>query len=307
MKVLVTGAGGFVGYEVAAQLAELGHQVIGLTRSSDMPLPPRVVRHVGDILDPDSLAPALRDVDGICHLAARVRVRESRSDPLGYWRTNVDGTLALLSDADRLERGVRVVLASTAGIYSDQAAQPLGETAELGPASPYARTKLAADLAAADLTATGAIGATSLRTFNVAGAARGRYDRDDSRLIPKLLAVQRGVYSDMVINGDGSAIRDFVHVSDMAAAFVLALEACEVGRSAVYNVGSGNRSSVADVIDTVERVTGRSVNLRHGPPADEPPALLADSARIAADLGWRPKKSDLVQIVSDAWSALNSD
>jgi len=266
-----------------------------------------VVRHVGDVLDSESLAPALVGVDAICHLAARVRVRESRSDPLGYWRTNLDGTLALLTEARRLERGVRVVLASTAGIYSDQAAQPLNETAELSPASPYARTKLAADFAAADLAATGAIGATSLRTFNVAGAARGRVDRDDSRLIPKLLAVQRGTYSEMLINGDGSAIRDFVHVSDMASAFVLALEACEVGRSAVYNVGSGNRSSVADVIDTVETVTGRSVNLRHGPPADEPPALLANSARITAELGWRPRKSDLVQIVSDAWSALNSD
>jgi UDP-glucose 4-epimerase len=307
MKVLVTGAGGFVGYEVAAQLRERGHEVVGLTRSSETALPPGVGRHVGDVLIPESIAPALSGIDGICHLAALVRVRESVFDPVGYWHTNVCGTLTLLTKFQRSKRGVRVVLASTAAVYSDRAPQPLGETAELSPTSPYARTKLAADFAASDLAAIGAIGSTSLRTFNVAGAARGRIDRDTTRLIPKLLAVQHGTAPEIQINGDGSAIRDFVHVTDMATAFVLALEACEVGQSNVYNVGSGNRASVRDAIETVEKVTGRSVNRRHGPPATEPPELLADSTRITAELGWRPKKSNLDQIVSDAWRTLTSD
>lgn len=307
MKVLVTGASGFVGYEVAAQLTERGHEVAGLTRSPDAPLPPGVARHVGDVLDPESLTRAMNAVDGVCHLAALARVRESHTDPLAYWRTNLDGTLAVLAEAQRSDRGVRVLLASTAGIYSDRAPQPLSEAAELSPTSPYARTKLAADFAASDLASTGAIGSTSLRTFNVAGAARGRVDHDTTRLIPKLLAVQRGTAPEIVINGDGSAIRDFVHVADMAAAFVLALEACELGQSAVYNVGSGHRTRVRDAIETVETVTGRSVKRRHAAPAAEPPELLADSRRITAELGWRPEKSDLRQIVSDAWNALISD
>ena len=304
MKVLVTGAGGFVGYEVAAQLVERGHQVVGLTRAADTPLPPGVLRHVGDVLVEESLAPAMSHVDGVCHLAALVRVRESFTDPLAHWHTNLGGTLAVLDEAWRSEQGVRVVLASTAGVYSNTATQPLNETAALAPTSPYARTKLAADLAAADLAATGSIGSTTLRTFNVAGAARGRVDRDTSRIIPKLLAVQHGTAPELVVNGDGSAIRDFVHVADMAAAFVLALEACELGKSAVYNVGSGHRTSVRDVIKTVETVTEGSVNRRHVPPANEPPELLADSTRIGAELGWRPEKSDPSQIVADAWSAL---
>jgi UDP-glucose 4-epimerase len=306
MRVLVTGAGGFVGYEVAAQLAEGGHEVVGLTRSPATALPPGVGRHVGDLLVPESLKPAMSRVDGVCHLAALVRVRESHTDPLAYWRTNLGGTLAVLTEAQRSEHGMRVVLASTAGVYNHRAEQPLSESTDLSPTSPYARTKLAADFAAADVAATGAIGSTSLRTFNVAGAARGRIDRDLTRLIPKLLAVQHGTASEIVVNGDGSAVRDFVHVADMATAFVLALEACELGQSAVYNVGSGNRTSVRDVIETVEIVTGRTVKRRHAAPAQEPPELLSDSARSRAELGWQPANSDLSQIVTDAWSALIS-
>jgi UDP-glucose 4-epimerase len=184
--------------------------------------------------------------------------------------------------------------------------QPLGEAAELAPTSPYARTKLAADLAAADLAATGTIGATTLRTFNVAGAIDGHVDHDLTRLIPKLLAVQRGEASELVVNGDGSVIRDFVHVADMAAAFALALEACALGKFTAYNVGSGQRSTIKDAIGATEFVTGRPVRRRHGPPADEPPALLADSGRITAELGWRPERSQLSRIISDAWSALKS-
>jgi UDP-glucose 4-epimerase len=200
--------------------------------------------------------------------------------------------------------GVRVALASTAAVYSDEAEQPLGESAELAPSSPYARSKLAADCAAADLAGTGVIGAMSLRAFNVAGAVGGRTDHDQTRLIPRLLEVQRGKAAEMVINGDGSAVRDFVHVADMATAFAVALDACELGKWRAYNVGSGQRSTVRDVLAAVEAVTGRPVPRRHAPPADEAPALLADSSRITAELGWSPQNSNVSQIVSDAWTAL---
>jgi UDP-glucose 4-epimerase len=192
-------------------------------------------------------------------------------------------------------------------VYGQQAQQPISETAVLAPNSPYGTSKLAADQAAADLAATGAIGAISLRAFNVAGALPGHPDRDTTRLIPQLLAVQQGQAPELVVNGDGTAARDFVHVADMATAFVLALQACEPGTWRAYNVGSGHSSTVLDVIDTTETVTGRPVPRRHIAAAHEPATLLADSTRIRSELGWQPHKSSLSEIISDAWTALNSD
>lgn len=306
MRVLVTGAGGFVGYAVAALLVEQGHEVAGLTRSGLSTLPKGVQRLEGDLRKPETLPQAVAEVDGVCHLSGLAKVRESRTDPVGYWRTNVSGTLAIL---DRLAfaRAGRLVLASTCSVYSEQAEQPISETAAVEPSSPYGASKLAADQAAADLAATGAIGAISLRAFNVAGALPWHPDRDETRLIPKLLAVQHGRASELVVNGDGSAVRDFVHVADMAAAFALALHACEPGIWRAYNVGSGRPSTVQDVIDTTETVTGRPVARRHVASAHEPRELLADSTLIRSELGWRPKKSSLPEIISDAWAALGRD
>ena len=302
MKVLVTGATGFVGYAVAALLVEQGHKVVGLTRSGSSPLPEGVHRVLGDLTSPETLPKAITDADGVCHLAGRTRVRESRSDPLGYWRANVGGTLALLGAL--AGTGTRLVLASTCGVYGERAAQPIGETAATQPSNPYGSSKLAADQAATDLAATGVIGAISLRAFNIAGALPGHPDRDETRLIPRLLAVQQNRAPELLVNGDGSAIRDFVHVADMAAAFVLALDACEPGTWRAYNVGSGRSSTVGEVIDTVETVTGRPVALRHAPAAPEPHTLLADSCLIHAELGWKPHRSSLDEIITDAWMAL---
>ena len=303
MRVLVTGAAGFVGYAVAALLVEQGHEVAGLTRSDSSVLPAGVHRIRGDLTRPETLPDAIVQVDGVCHLAGRTRVRESRADPVGYWRANVGGTLTLL-DALAATAVTRLVLASTCGVYGEQAAQPIGESAALRPSSPYGTGKLAADQAAADLAATGAIGAISLRAFNIAGALPGHFDRDQTRLIPRLLAVQQDRAPELVVNGDGSAVRDFVHVADMAAAFVLALHACEPGAWRTYNVGSGRASSVGEVISTVESVTGRPVTRRHADVAPEPHKLLADSTLIRAELGWRPHRSNLDEIITDAWTAL---
>jgi UDP-glucose 4-epimerase len=191
-------------------------------------------------------------------------------------------------------------------VYGEQATQPLSETAHVAPSSPYGASKLAADQAAADLAATGAIGAISLRAFNVAGALPGHVDRDMTRLIPQVLSVQQGRAAELVVNGDGSAVRDFVHVADMATAFALALHACQPGTWRAYNVGSGRSSTVHDVIATAEAMTGRSVPRRHAAAAQEPATLLADSTRIRTELGWRPERSSLPEIIGDAWAALNS-
>jgi UDP-glucose 4-epimerase len=305
MRVLVTGASGFVGYAVAAVLTQRGHTVLGLTRSATSALPDHVKRVHGD-LSPGCLRAALADIDGVCHLAARTRVRESRTDPLGYWETNVGGTLALLH-AMNATGTRRLVLASTCGVYGDQVAQPINESATAAPTSPYGTSKLAADNAAMDLAGTGAIGAVSLRAFNIAGALPGHPDPDETRLIPRMMAVQRGTAAELVVNGNGDAIRDFVHLADMADAFALAVEACEPGTARVYNIGSGRPTRVRDVISTVEQVTGRPVARRHVPPADEPQRLLADSRTIQADLGWNPRRSDLREIVEDAWAAARGE
>ena len=306
MRILVTGAAGFLGYAVAALLVEHGHEVIGLTRSATSALPQGVQRLVGDLRASGSLFQLLAEVEGVCHLAGLTKVRQSRTDPLDYWRTNLGGTLTILEGLASA-RAAQLVLASTCTVYSSQANQPLSESAAVAPSSPYASSKLAADHAAADLAATGAIGAISLRAFNVAGALPGHPDRDTTRLIPQLLAVQQGRAPELVVNGEGSAVRDFVHVIDMATAFVFALHACEPGRWRVYNVGSGRPSTVHEVIATVETVTGRSVPRRHTAAAHEPATLLADSTRIRTELGWRPDKSSLPEIIFDAWSTLTSD
>ncbi|MBV9010907.1 MAG: UDP-glucose 4-epimerase [Pseudonocardiales bacterium] len=306
MRVLVTGAAGFVGYAVAALLVDCGHEVMGLTRSGTSALPQGVARLEGDLRTPETLPGALAEVDGVCHLAGLTKVRQSRGSPVDYWRTNLGGTLALLGTLASA-RGGRLVLASTCAVYGEQAAQPISEMAAVAPSSPYGTSKLAADQAAADLAATGAIGAISLRAFNVAGALPGRPDRDTSRLIPQLLAVQQGQAPELVINGDGTAVRDFVHVADMATAFVLALHACKPGNWRAYNVGSGHPSSVQEVIATAEAVTGRPVPRQHTTAAREPATLWADSTRIHSELGWQAEKSSLFEIISDAWAALNSE
>jgi UDP-glucose 4-epimerase len=304
MRVLVTGASGFVGYAVATLLTQRGHNVIGLTRSPTSTLPEHVERVHGG-LSPDVLLAALEDVDAVCHLAARTRVRESRTDPLGYWQTNVGGTLALLQ-AMTVTGTRRLVLASTCGVYGDQTSQPIDESVPRAPTSPYGTSKLAADNAAMDLAGTGAVGAVSLRAFNIAGALLNHPDPDETRLIPRMIAVQRGTAPELVVNGDGDAIRDFVHVADMADAFALALEACKPGTARVYNIGSGRPTRVRDVISMVEQVTGRPVARRHVPPAAEPQVLLADSKAIQADLGWSPRRSHMREIIQDAWFAVTS-
>lgn len=303
MRVLVTGATGFVGYAVAAALVDAGHEVAALTRS-ERDLAVGVQRIHGDVLTVDSVTRAVDTVgaDAVCHLAALARVRDSRTDPLGYWHTNVGGTLAVLQ-AMNSGAGApsRLVVASTCAVYGERVSQPITESARPEPTSPYGSSKLAADRAISDLADTGAIGAISLRAFNIAGGIPGRTDADESRLIPKIVAVGQGRAGELVVNGDGSVVRDYVHVADMADAFVRALGACRPGHWTAYNVGSGLRSTIADVIAAAEAVIGAPLPVRHNPPVDEPHELLADASRIRGDLGWRPERSQLWQIIGDAW------
>ncbi|MEJ2870755.1 NAD-dependent epimerase/dehydratase family protein [Actinomycetospora sp. OC33-EN08] len=281
MRVVVTGAGGFVGRRVARIFRTAGHDVLGLSRSA---------------FDGRSLDDVLAGADVVCHLAARVRVRESREDPLGYWQVNLGGTRAVLAACPPT---ARVVIASTCTVYAPSDA-PIGEDAPLDPASPYAASKLAADLLARDVAGSGGPGVVSLRAFNVAGPG----DPDPSRVVPALLARAAGATSaPFRVNGDGSAVRDYLHVDDIADAFLAAADTAEPGTWRAYTVGSGRGTSVADLIDTVRRVTGRAVPVEHGPAVVEPARLVADPARIRADLGWAATRSDPERIVADAWIA----
>ncbi|HEX6468461.1 MAG TPA: SDR family NAD(P)-dependent oxidoreductase [Streptosporangiaceae bacterium] len=314
MRVLVTGAAGYVGYAVGRRLVDAGHDVVGLIRRPAQAgrLPEDVVPVVADLLDPGNLRAAVTTVarwqlggpvDGVCHLAGLARVRDSFAEPLSFFATNVHGTVNLLRC---LPEPARIVLGSTGAVYGAPDVQPIPEGQPPAPTSPYAASKLAAEEALRYHVMARAAGAVVLRTFNVAGSVDGRGDHDDTRLLPRALGVAAGRLPHLTINGDGTAVREFLHVDDLATAFLLAFEAAREGVHRVFNVGSGAGASVRDVVTMVSEVTGRPVPTVSRPPQPEPSLLVADSSAIRAELGWTPKRSDLRQIIADSWEALRS-
>lgn len=312
MAVLVTGAAGYVAGAVVEALATAGEQVVALVRRpvtdpASLGLPPGVEVVAADICDTDQLAAAGvdRGFDGVCHLAALTRVRGSRTDPLAYFGVNVEGTRrlleALVRGAQRTGRPTKVVLASTCAVYGEPARQPVAETEPAVPTTPYGATKLAAEQVLAAVAATGVLGAVALRSFNVAGAAGRHGDPDLTRLIPRAVAVAAGLAPALPVNGDGTVAREYLHVADAADAYALALKAARPGRSTIYNIGSGHPATIAEVVATVEEITGRRLARQRQPAADEPALLVADSSRIRAELGWSSPRSTLRRIVADAW------
>ncbi|MEV4614602.1 NAD-dependent epimerase/dehydratase family protein [Kitasatospora sp. NPDC049258] len=297
MRVLVTGAFGFVGGAVVRQLAAAGHQVWAFGRRAHGAAALPVDRvWTGDIRDRAALEPALTGVDGVCHLAALTRSRESLGRPEAHWEVNHGGMAALLDALAARPGRPRVVFGSTAAVYGAPARQPIDERAEPAPGNPYGASKLAAEELLRERAAAGGPSAVVLRCFNAAGTG----DVDEARIIPKALAVAAGRYPRLELNGDGSVVRDFVHVEDVALAYLLALEAAPAGRT--YNVGA-TPASMLEIIAAVERVTGRRVPVEHRPAQPEAPRLVADTALIHRELGWRPDRSDLDQMVKDAWHA----
>jgi UDP-glucose 4-epimerase len=309
MRVLVTGAFGYVGRAVTRRLLDAGHEVVALSsrrRSAEDHGPAKRVV-TADLRERDALRDAVADVDAICHLAALTGVRESFKRPDEYRAVNTEGTVTLLEFAAeagrRAGRPVRFVQASTAAVYGTPTKQPIDESAAPAPTSPYGESKLAADEAVQDYATAGRIAAISLRAFNVAGSVAGYGDPGQLRIIPRTLLVAAGRHPSLTINGDGSAVRDFVHVDDVARAYVLALDACRDGGFRVYNLGATG-AGVREIVAAAEAVTGRAVPVVHEPPQPEPPVLLADTRRIRTELGWRPERSSLEEIISDTWTAL---
>ncbi|MGQ4618146.1 NAD-dependent epimerase/dehydratase family protein [Nocardia sp. R7R-8] len=292
VRVLVTGADGYLGRAVVELLGSAGHEPIAMVRKSGSTLP--APTRVADLLDEAPLREALDGVDAVFHLGGLTRARESTADPLRYFRVNAGGTVALL-DAMAATGVSRIVFASTGSIYGTPERQPMTEGLPDAPPHPYAASKLAAEWAIRSQASTGRLSAVVLRLMNVAGGA----DPDPTRLIPRAFAAATSG-SALEVNGNGTAVRDYLHIIDAAAAFVACLANMPPkGESRHYLIGSGRGSSILDVVAAVERRTGRRIQLRHRPPAPEPAGLISDPTKAMTELPWRPAHSDLETIVRD--------
>jgi UDP-glucose 4-epimerase len=321
MRVLVTGGAGYIGSVVTEELVASGHEVVvydDLSKGHRDAVIEEATFVEGDLLDGDSLLRALHEhgIEAVVHMAARSLVGESVTNPGSYYRTNVTGGLVLL-DAMRAAGISTIVFSSTAAVYGAPELQPIEEDAPVIPTNPYGETKLAYERALRWYDEAYGIRHVSLRYFNAAGATERCGERHDpeTHLIPLLLDVALGHRAEAVVFGDdyptkdGTCVRDYIHVQDLARAHVLALEALASGvPSAVYNLGCGGEGyTVREVIDVARDVTGRDIPLRIGPrrPGD-PAVLVASSERIGRELSWRPAQSDLVAIVTSAWRWLSA-
>ena len=313
MKVLVTGGAGYIGSVVASQLVEAGHETVVLDDFSKghreaVPEGARLVR--GDLMDSGFARETLSEgFDGVLHFAALSLVGESVEQPERYYRNNVCGTLNLLEGMREASTG-RLVFSSTAAVYGEPEEVPIQETAPTLPTNPYGSSKLAVDRLIGAVCETRGLAGSSLRYFNVAGAS-GRFGEDhhpETHLIPLVLkAAAEGssvkIFGTDYPTRDGTAVRDYIHVEDLGRAHLLALEAVEPGEHSVYNLGNGAGFSVREVVDAARRVTGQGIDAVEAPRrAGDPPALVASSERIRADLGWKPEKPGLETMISDAWT-----
>jgi UDP-glucose 4-epimerase len=305
VRALVTGGKGFIGQAVVRALLADGHQVDVMSRTSERGrLPESAAVLVADITDRAEVRKAIGTTpyQAVVHLAALTNARESFDQPVQYYDVNVGGTANLLDAlAASGSEPPRFVLASTNNVYGTRDGA-LSEDLELRPESPYAASKVAAEQLVTYQAATGALAATVLRLFNVAGAIDGITDTDTRRLIPGVLAVAAGERATFAVNGDGGAVREYTHVRDAAAAVVVALAGSETGKTRCYNVGTGQGASVLDVIRAAERVTGRAIPIEYRPATPEPRTLVADPSRIMTEAAWRPSHSELTVILSDAWN-----
>ncbi|MGH3937892.1 MAG: UDP-glucose 4-epimerase GalE [Pseudonocardiaceae bacterium] len=310
MRLLVTGGAGYVGSVCAARLLEVGHDVTVLddlsTGHADaVPAGCRFVE--GSVEDAGSLL--AEGFDGVLHFAARSLVGESVAEPQRYWLGNVVASVRLL-EAMREHGTPRLVFSSTAATYGEPASVPITEDAATLPTNPYGSTKLAIDHAIGSYAVAHGIAAVSLRYFNVAGAY-GRYGErhtTETHLIPLVLQVALDQRPEIMIFGtdwptlDGTAIRDYIHVVDLADAHELALAHAVSGEHRIYNLGNGTGYSVQQVVDTCRQVTGHPIPAKPAArrPGD-PAVLIASSDRARTELGWKPERAELAAIVSDAW------
>ncbi|TXL86859.1 UDP-glucose 4-epimerase GalE [Streptomyces sp. NBC_01725] len=310
-KYLVTGGAGYVGSVVATHLLEAGHEVTVL---DDLSTGFREAVPTGAEFIEGRVHDAVKwldpSYDAVLHFAASSQVGESVAKPEKYWDNNVGGSMALL-EAMRAAGVRRLVFSSTAATYGEPVSTPITETDPTAPTSPYGASKLAVDHMISGECVAHGLAAVSLRYFNVAGAYGSYGERHDpeSHLIPLVLQVALGtresisVYGDDYPTPDGTCVRDYIHVADLADAHLLALTAAAEGEHLICNLGNGSGFSVREVIETVRTVTGHPVPEVAAPRrAGDPAVLVAAAATARERLGWTPSRADLAGIVADAWA-----
>lgn len=314
MNVLVTGGAGYIGSHVVRELTDAGHRPVVLDDLSSghaEAVPPGVRFLRRDIADADALSAVLPDVQAVVHLAGVLSVGESMRDPGRYHGVNTGKALVLLENASRA--GVRrFVFSSTCATYGEPVKVPMGEDHPQAPVNPYGASKLAFERALHDYARAGLVDAVCLRYFNAAGChpdgTLGEAHEPEEHLIPRAIDAALGRAPGLVVHGDdyetpdGTCIRDYVHVQDLARAHVACL-ALDLGDRPfrAYNLGTGTGHSVLEVVSAVERATGRPVPRRVGPrrPGD-PPRLVASAALAARELSFRPEWRDLGAVVESA-------
>ena len=313
MRVLVTGGAGYIGSVVVEELLKAGHQPVvfdSLAKGHRRSIPEGVPFVQGDIRDEALLAQAMTQhgVEAVIHMVGLIEVGLSATNPAAFFEVNTGGSIAVIRAM--IETGVkRLVFSSTAALYSANAALPLTEESAAEPVSPYGESKLMVETMLRWVAPVHGLICTALRYFNAAGATEtnGEAHQPETHLLPLVLrAAEQGtpvtIYGVDYPTPDGTGVRDYVHVLDLASAHMLALSGGEVGLR-VYNVGSENGYSVRQAVEMARDVTGRPIEIIEKPRrAGDQPATVATSARIRRELGWEPRHSDLRSLLSSAWA-----
>jgi len=314
MKILVTGGAGYIGSITCAELIAAGHSVIvydNLVKGHREAVAPEAELVVGDITDTHKLQSTLEthSVDAVLHFAASIEAGESMAVPERYFRNNTAGTLAVL-EAMLAARIRRFVFSSTAAVYGNPENNPIPETANLRPTNAYGESKLLVERVLEWFHRVHGFRYASLRYFNAAGATErlGEAHQPETHLIPLVLNVALGKRPSILIYGtdyatfDGTCVRDYIHVIDLARAHILALNALDHGSPLIYNLGNSRGFSVREVIETARRITGREIAVTEAPRrAGDPPELVASSEKIRQELGWVPRYVELETILFSAW------
>jgi UDP-glucose-4-epimerase GalE len=313
-KILVTGGAGYIGSVTVRHLLEAGHHVRvadNLSRGHKTAVPPDLLT-IASLQEPSALEPLLQGVDAVVHFAAYIAVGESTREPEFYFSNNIGGTLCLLDAMNRA--GVRkIVFSSTAAVYGNPRIVPIPETEPFAPVSPYGESKTTVERILRELDRYRGLRSVCLRYFNACGSEPehnlGEQHEPETHLIPLLLrAISTGepiqIFGNDYPTPDGTCIRDYIHVSDLAQAHLAALDhLLKGGGSEQFNVGTGEGLTVMEVVRAVETVTGSKVPYKIAGRRDgDAASLVADSTKLQRTLGWKPKRSSLEQIVKDAWA-----
>ena len=319
-KLLITGGAGFIGSVLTAYLLDHGYEVVvvdDLSTGHSKAIDSRATLIQVSILEKSALVEALAGVNTVIHCAAKSLVEESVSSPELYNQINIDGTRVLL-EAMSEAKVSNIIFSSTAAVYGDSKIQPIQESGEINPVNPYGKSKIASERLISTSCSNG-FAAITFRYFNVAGSYQSSIGqlhaedhKNETHLIPKIMKnyiknkekTQVEIYGDSWPTNDGSCIRDYLHVADLAAAHLLALDAFENGVNKVFNLGSGSGYSVFEVINEIEKVVeGKLSRVVTSNRLGDPAVLLADIDKARKELGWIPK-ANLNQIIFDSWQGV---